>query len=545
LLFGILALQMEFISRDALIGAMGTWVLDKKKPLGDILRDQGHLQEHRLRLLKEMVEEHLRAHNDDPQRSLAALAAPASVHRQLRSIADADVQASLDSVAATTDTDPGATGPYQLRPEAAAASRYRVLRPHARGGLGEVFVAEDTELDRQVALKEIREHRAHDPHSRSRFLLEAKITGGLEHPGIVPVHGLGQYEDGRPYYAMRLIQGDTFKEAIGRFHQADVPDRQPGERSLALRKLLSQFVTVCNAVAYAHSRGVINRDIKDANIMLGKFGETLVIDWGLAKVVGRPEGADEADLTLQPSGEDVATQMGTALGTPAYMSPEAAAGRLDLLSRASDIYSLGATLYKVLTGRPPIQGSDAGEVLRKASRGEWLPPRQVKKDVPAGDVDLARLYGVTTAALNQAVKRNAKRFPADFAFRLTRQEFRALMSQTVTSKPGRGGRRKLPWAFTEQGVAMLSSVLRSAKAVQVNVEIMRAFVRLRRLLATPGELVEQLAKLAETVQLHDEHIKAIAQVLRQMIEKPPEKPKAKIGFQTPPAKGTPEDERGT
>jgi serine/threonine-protein kinase len=334
LLFGILALQMDFIGRDALIGTMGAWVLDKNKPLGHILRDQGHLKELRLRLLEEMVEEHLRAHHDDPRQSLAALAAPASVHRQLRSLADADVQASLDSVAPLADTDSGATGPYQPRPEADTASRYRVLRSYARGGLGEVFVAEDTELDRQVALKEIREHRAHDPHSRSRFLLEAKITGGLEHPGIVPVHGLGQYEDGRPYYAMRLIQGDTFKEAIGRFHQADVPDRQPGERSLALRKLLSQFVTVCNAVAYAHSRGVINRDIKDANIMLGKFGETLVIDWGLAKVIGRPEGADESEPTLQPSGEDVATQMGTALGTPAYMSPEAAAGRLDFTAWA-------------------------------------------------------------------------------------------------------------------------------------------------------------------------------------------------------------------
>jgi hypothetical protein len=150
------------------------------------------------------------------------------------------------------------------------------------------------------------------------------------------------------------------------------------------------------------------------------------------------------------------------------------------------------------------------------------------------DADLARLYGVTTTALNQAVKRNAVRFPPDFAFRLNRQEFTAMMSQSVTSKASRGGRRKLPWVFTEHGVAMLSSVLRSDRAARVNVEIMRAFVRLRRLLATPGELVEQLAKLAESVQLHDEQIKAIAQVLRQMMENPPEPPKGRIGFQSPP-----------
>jgi hypothetical protein len=147
------------------------------------------------------------------------------------------------------------------------------------------------------------------------------------------------------------------------------------------------------------------------------------------------------------------------------------------------------------------------------------------------DFDLAKLYGVTTTVLNQAVKRNAQRFPDDFSYQLTQQEFRDLMSQTVTSNVGRGGRRKLPWVFTEHGVAMLSSVLNSQQAIRVNIEIIRVFVRLRRLLATPGELVEQVAKLAETVRLHDDQIQAIAQVLRQMMEKPPEKPKAKIGFQ--------------
>ena len=145
------------------------------------------------------------------------------------------------------------------------------------------------------------------------------------------------------------------------------------------------------------------------------------------------------------------------------------------------------------------------------------------------DFDLAGLYGVPTSALNQAVQRNADRFPDDFAYQLTQQEFTDLMSQIVISKVGRGGRRKLPWAFTEHGVAMLSSVLRSPTAVRVNIEIMRIFVRLRRLMATPGELVEQLTQLAETVQLHDGRIKAIAQVLNKLMERP-SKPKHSIGF---------------
>ena len=149
------------------------------------------------------------------------------------------------------------------------------------------------------------------------------------------------------------------------------------------------------------------------------------------------------------------------------------------------------------------------------------------------DSDLARMYGVTTMALNQAVKRNPKRFPVDFAFTLTQPEFRDLISQFVISKPSRGGRRTLPRVFTEQGVAMLSSVLHSPQAILVNVEIMRVFVRMRRLLATPGELVEQITKLAETVRLHDDQIKTIAEVLHQMME-PPEKPKRRIGFHLEP-----------
>ena len=145
------------------------------------------------------------------------------------------------------------------------------------------------------------------------------------------------------------------------------------------------------------------------------------------------------------------------------------------------------------------------------------------------DSNLAKLYGVTTGRLNEQLSRNKDRFPEDFAFQLTQHEFTALISQIAISKTGRGGRRKRPWVFTEQGVAMLSSVLRSPTAVKVNIEIMRTFVRLRRLMATPGELVEQLTKLAETVQLHDDQIKVITQVLQQMLEKP-EPPKRRIGF---------------
>jgi hypothetical protein len=149
------------------------------------------------------------------------------------------------------------------------------------------------------------------------------------------------------------------------------------------------------------------------------------------------------------------------------------------------------------------------------------------------DADLAKLYGVPTKVFNQAVKRKAKRFPDDFSFHLTAQEVINLRSQIVTSSLGHGGRRYLPRAFTEHGVAMLSSILDSQTAIDVNIEIIRTFGRLRRLLATPGELVSQLQQLAETVQLHDEQIKVITDVLRKLMEPPPTSTKGRIGFQVP------------
>jgi serine/threonine-protein kinase len=233
-----------------------------------------------------------------------------------------------------------------------------------------------------VALKEIRAVYADDAHSRARFLLEAEVTGGLEHPGIVPVYGLGRYADGRPFYAMRFIKGATLKEAIDRFHREDRPGRDPGERGLALRELLGRFMAVSNAVSYAHSRGILHRDIKPANVMLGAYGETLVVDWGLAKPLGQPPSDGPAEPALRPSGGGSApTQMGSAVGTPAYMSPEQAAGRLDLLGPASDVYSLGATLYTLLTGKGPVEASDLATVLRRVREGNIPRPRQVKPDI--------------------------------------------------------------------------------------------------------------------------------------------------------------------
>ncbi len=225
--------------------------------------------------------------------------------------------------------------------------RYQVLRAHNSGGLGTVSVAKDEELGREVALKEIKEKYADHPESRRRFLIEAEITGCLEHPGIVPVYGLGHYDDGRPYYAMRFIRGESLQDAIDRFHADEHLKHDWRQRMLELRQLLRRFLDVCNAMEYAHSRGVLHRDLKPENVMLGKYGETLVVDWGLAKADDQIEltNNDEPPLRLLSGSETSSTQMGARMGTPTFMSPEQAEGRIDLLNATSDVYSLGATLY--------------------------------------------------------------------------------------------------------------------------------------------------------------------------------------------------------
>jgi serine/threonine-protein kinase len=261
--------------------------------------------------------------------------------------------------------------------------QFTILKRHARGGLGKVSIARDEFLQREVALKEIRSRYADDPHNRERFLDEAMITGRLEHPGIVPVYALGRDERGRPYYAMKFVHGKTLHDAIRDYHASPT--------LLEFHQLLRHFTNVCHAVGFAHSQGVIHRDLKPANVMLGEYGETLVLDWGLAKRLSRPAGPPDTEAEIQldrpsvldslPDRPDL-TAAGQVLGTPAYMSPEQADGDHVRIGPATDIYSLGCILFELLTGRPPFDDLATMDLIeRKRSESPPL-PSGIKSGVP-------------------------------------------------------------------------------------------------------------------------------------------------------------------
>jgi hypothetical protein len=235
LLFGLLALQIGLIDQGQLVAAFQAWTLDKARSLADHLVARGELDSEQRALLEALVTQHVKKHGN-AENSLAAIPAGCSTRESLAQLGDPDIEGTLARVGAGSsqhdaEHDPERTASHAVGTATSDGQRFRVLRPHARGGLGAVFVALDTELHREVAFKQILDQHSDDPSSRQRFVLEAEVTGGLEHPGVVPVYGLGTDADGRPYYAMRFIRGESFKEAIEEFHGGPgrVTTESPGE----------------------------------------------------------------------------------------------------------------------------------------------------------------------------------------------------------------------------------------------------------------------------------------------------------------------------
>ena len=254
----------------------------------------------------------------------------------------------------------------------------RIIRPHAKGGMGLIQIAYDQFLKREVALKELRPEVIGDESIVQRFIGEAEVTAQLEHPGIIPIHTLELDNKGNPYYTMKLIKGKTFQEAIREYHK----NPSPAE----LKRLVRRLVSVCQTMSFAHDNGVIHRDLKPANIMLSEHGETIVMDWGLAKVYRNPiAGDDTAGSEDQPDNDSAdLTVVGAVVGTPAFMSPEQASPGGPEVGPVSDVYSLGAILYVLLTNKPMYSGRATQDVLDKVRRQAPPRPSAIAKSIPAG-----------------------------------------------------------------------------------------------------------------------------------------------------------------
>jgi len=239
----------------------------------------------------------------------------------------------------------------------------------AQGGMGEIVLCVDRDIRRPIALKRMLTATADDPSRRARFVEEAQVTGQLEHPNIVPVHELAHRDDGSVYFTMKLVKGKSLADLLAEAKQ--------GKDALSLGDLLQVFLKVCDGVAFAHSRGVLHRDLKPANIMVGDFGEVLVMDWGLAKVKGREDIRSE-DIVETSRVEKASTRTleGSMIGTPAYMPPEQAEGKLDQIDERSDTYSLGAILYEILALERAIRGETQMAVILNVVKGNIVPPEK-------------------------------------------------------------------------------------------------------------------------------------------------------------------------
>ena len=426
LLLGILCVQCGLVRPEQLVQAGGAWSANRSRSLADHLQSMGFLRREDRAQIEQVVDLTVGAHGGDARRSLESFGGERAVYESMGgalSVSDAGdlVSATMSvdapfayatSLGEKADESDGTLsvslehpGRYDLlvKDKLYGFERRQYTQDAAtaqlgKGGMGRVLVAFDHHLGRDVAIKELLPDRAapgtSKPSPRSpgspmaksgrmvaRFLREARVTGQLEHPSIVPVYELGKRADDTLYYAMKLVRGRTLRKAVTEC--GSLADRL---------MLLSHVADLSHAVAYAHSRGVINRDIKPDNIMVGEFGETVVLDWGLAKVIGQEDirgGEIARDIQLVDAAAEGRT-VAEFLGTPNYMPPEQAWGKLAEVDERSDIWSIGAVLHEVLTGRPPFAGASALEVVVKVRSEEVKPVLDVE---PAAPAELAAIAG--------------------------------------------------------------------------------------------------------------------------------------------------------
>jgi eukaryotic-like serine/threonine-protein kinase len=404
-----------------------------------------------------------------------------------------DPDATTDHV--STPAPGGTTETATVAPAGAApaaghsrTARYQLVRVHRCGGLGQVWIARDTAIGRDVALKTLRPDRRTDPGARARFVREARVTGRLEHPCVVPLYDLIDRPGSQPFYAMRFVAGRTLAEAVEAYHQARAAGRAG---PLDLAALLDAFVAVCRAVAFAHARGVLHRDLKGHNVVLGDYGEVFLLDWGLAKKASEPDPPGAA--ALDDDGQPDLTRPGAPVGTPGFLAPEVAAG--GAATTASDVYGLGAILYTILTGKVPYEGATATEVIGKVAAAG--PP-------PAGAVNPAAPPALVAICRRAMARRPADRYPSADA--LATDVRRWLADEPVAAYPdpflarvGRWARRHRP-AVAAAAVFLVTAVAALAASTALIAREERRTAEQRDVARREWDRAEEERRQAETAR---------------------------------------------
>ncbi len=416
LIFAGLGMQLGILNREKIIRAFTEWLLDKNSSLGSILVLQKAITPEQRKVLEDACEAQIQVEGNQ-EAALASIRQVKDLESDLEHLDDADIQKSVLLTHSTkfikaphSDSVNGlfgsASGHTFIPPPGAPSDRFDPIQFLDAGSLGEVYFARDRELNRMVVVKFIKPEQSQNPLNRSLFHLEGEVTGYLEHPNITPVYGLGKDGRDRSYYAMRYIRGRKLTRAISQYQA--IGSREKGLQHETLIGLLQGFQSACLAVEYAHTRGVIHCDLKPDNIMVGEFGETMVVDWGLVvvKSLGRPIETNPEitqDFVLDTSNFSPSRSAAGGLhekqgggrtyvgGTPAYMAPEqmkaSETGDIDILSPASDVFGLGATLFHILTGRAPLlPEKDKKEAkstyYRRIELASFPKPRTIRADIP-------------------------------------------------------------------------------------------------------------------------------------------------------------------
>jgi hypothetical protein len=446
LLMLILALKTGLVTPDQLAECGEAWAQDQSRPLLDLLHEKGYINDEKKALIEGLAKQKVTDQGGDTGQTLLSLRIDEDIQKSLlalpltggdkgtilslkgaregtilevtgSSVVESirqkfDVQADVDlgnpDEQATIAKAP-ATQPKADAESEKALGKHHLLGEIARGGMGAIMEARDPDLRREVAVKVMLPNASANPDVVARFVEEAQVQGQLEHPNVCPVHEIAQGPDGMPYFLMKRVRGKPLSDVIEDYHSGG---------DMNLTRLFEIFLKVCDAMGFAHSRSVIHRDLKPANVMVGDYGEVLVMDWGLAKIRGRKDTRENGLVVQTDRSEeagDLRTMDGDIIGTPAYMPPEQADGKVSKMNETSDIYSLGAILYEILAGVPPFSGAPYS-IIYKVIQGEVVPPSERLKEHGAG-VQMAVPRELEAVVSKAMAKKQEDRYPSVKALR--------------------------------------------------------------------------------------------------------------------------------